>query len=198
MRPLARLLVPLLLSPLIAWPAHASNELNRCIGSDGTSIFTDKKCADVGAIERHDPPPVAGNIGNGVSRLQANACARKPEDLLHGIESAIQASDVNQIAAFYHWPGVSADGSVAIFKRLQALIDRPLLSIDLLYTQSPQDEYGYEIFNDQGRIDKAPGGEPQRHAYAVQVVQTRSANDSTPIRSALSLRRNVGCWWVQF
>jgi len=190
MRPIAQLLAQLLLplSMLIAWPAHASNQLNRCIGSDGTSIFTDKKCEDIGAVQRADPPPVAGNVGDNASKLRVRSCARSPEDLLYGIESAINARDVNQIAAFYHWPGISANGSVAIFKRLQSLIDRPVLSIDLLFPPAPHDEYGYDIVSSGG----------PRQAHGVQIVQSRSERDSTPIRSMLLLRRNVGCWWVQF
>jgi len=60
MRPAAPLLLQVLLAILIgvyARPALASNGLNRCIGSDGTSIFTDQKCEDIGAVQRIDPPP---------------------------------------------------------------------------------------------------------------------------------------------
>ena len=178
----------LLMIMVYARPAYAGNGLNRCIGSDGTSIFTDQKCEDIGAVQRADPAPVAGNLGNGFSRLRANACARKPEDLLHGIESAINAGDVNQIAAFYHWPGVSSLASGGIFQRLQRLVEHSVLSIDLLYAQAPHDQYDSELV-----IGNSP-----RRAYAVQIVQSRSERDSTPIRSALALRRNIGCWWVQF
>ena len=190
MRPTASLLLQSLLLLMIAVyarPAHASNGLNRCIGSDGTSIFTDQKCEDIGALQRADPAPVAGN-GNGFSRLRASACARKPEDLLYGIENAINAGDVNQVAAFYHWPGVSSAASLQIFQRLQRLVEHPVLSIDLLYAQTRHEEYDSEL-----ATDNLP-----RRAYAVQIVQSRSERDTTPIRSALALRRNIGCWWVQF
>ena len=162
--------------------------MNRCIGSDGTSIFTDQKCEDIGAVQRNDPPPVAGNVGDGFGRLRANMCARQPRELLDGVENAIHAGDVNQIAAFYHWPGVSSAASAAIFKRLQALVTHPLLSIDLIYSHAQQEDSGGAL-----RADVSP-----RRAYAVQIVQTRSERDGTPIRSALALRRNIGCWWVQF
>ena len=191
MRPKAPAQLQFLLLLMIvdcARPAYAGNGLNRCIGSDGTSIFTDQKCEDIGAVQRADPAPVAGNLGNGFSRLRANACARKPEDLLYGIESAINAGDVNQIAAFYHWPGVSSAASVGIFQRLQRLVEPPVLSIELLYARAPHDEY------DSNRVI----GNSPRRAYAVEVVQSRSQRDSTSIRSALALRTNIGCWWVQF
>ena len=191
MRPNVLAQLPFLLLLMIvvyARPAYAGNGLNRCIGSDGTSIFTDQKCEDIGAVQRADPAPLAGNLGNRFSRLGANACARKPEDLLNGIQSAINAGDVNQIAAFYHWPGVSSIASVEVFQRLQRLVEHPVLSIDLLYARVPHDEYDSEL---------VIGNWPRR-AYAVQVVQSRSERDSTPIRSALALRRNIGCWWVQF
>jgi len=186
-----------LLLVLCARTAHAGNGLNRCIGVDGTSIFTDQKCEDIGAVQRIDPPPLPGNPGNGF-RLRANACARKPDDLLHGLENAIRAADVNQVAAFYHWPGVSADGAVAILNRLQGLIDRPLLSIELLYSHRPQDESSVDEPGMVGSRDEMHDDAVPRQAYAVQIVQNRSQRDGTPIRSTLSLRRNIDCWWVRF
>ena len=190
MRPSAPLLLQFLLLMLMssAQSAHASNGLNRCIGSDGISIFTDQKCEDIGAVQRTDPAPVAGNMGNGFSRLQANACARKPGDLLRGVQNAINAGDVNQVAAFYHWPGVSSAASLQIFQHLQRLVEHPVLSIDLLYAQTAHNEYDSQL-----ATDNSP-----RRAYAVQILQSRSERDGTPIRSALALRRNIGCWWVQF
>jgi hypothetical protein len=181
--------LPLLLMLVFCAPtAHAQSVLNRCIGSDGTSIFTDQKCGDIGAIQRADPPPVAGNIGDGIGRPRVPACARRPEDLRDAIENAIRAGDVNRFAAFYHWPGVSSTDSAAIFKHLQALVARPLLSIDLQYPAVSRDEYGLEM-TDGSRL---------RRAFGVQIVQSRSERDATPIRSVLALRRNIGCWWVQF
>jgi hypothetical protein len=194
-----------LLFALCALPAHAGNGLNRCIAVDGTSIFTDQKCEDIGAMQRVDPPPLPGNLGNGF-RLHANACARKPDDLLHGLENAIRAADVNQVAAFYHWPGVSAEEAVAILNRLQELVGRPLLSIELLYAHRSQDETsgagpstgtGTGI-SARASVDDVQDEAVARKAYAVQIVQNRSQRDGTPIRSTLSLRRNIDCWWVQF
>ena len=196
--PLPAQILLLLLLALCERPAHAGNGLNRCIGVDGTSIFTDQKCEAIGAVQRMDPPPMAGNLGNGVGRLRANTCARKPEDLLHGLENAIHAADVNQVAAFYHWPGVTSDGAVTIFKRLQELIDHPLLSIELLYAHPSQDENSGYIIGADDRSDEIHDDAAPRHAYAVQIVQNRSERDGTPIRRTLSLHKNIGCWWVQF
>lgn len=186
MRPFVLLL--LLSIALCIRPAHASNGLNRCIGADGTSIFTDRKCEDIGAVQRADPAPVPGNTGESYSRLSASMCARQPDDLLAGIGNAIGAGDVNQVAAYYHWPGVSAEESITIFKRLQALVDHPLLSIDLQYSQAAGDELSHEL----------PGDAPPRRAYGVRILQIRSERDPTPIHSVLTLRRNIGCWWVRF
>ncbi len=205
MRPIILLLLLLLpLLALIAWPAHAGNGLNRCLGADGTSIFTDRNCADIGAVERVEPLPLPGNLGDDNGQLGINGCARNPGDLLRGLKSALDAGDVNRLAAFYHWPGVSTAASIAILKRLQALVDHPLLSVDLLYAQRSHDASGGadssngDTRGDDSDSDAIRDDPPHGQAYAVQIVLTHSGLDPAPVRNTLALRRNIGCWWVRF
>ena len=202
MRPIILLLLPLL--ALIARPAHAGNGLNRCLGADGTSIFTDRTCADIGAIERVEPLPLPGNVGDDNGQHGISACARNPGDLLRGLKNALDAGDVNRLAAFYHWPGVSTAASFAILKRLQALVDHPLLSVDLLYPHRSDDASGGgdssngDIRSGESDSDAVRDDPPPGQAYAVQIVLSQSGLDPAPIRNTLELRRNIGCWWVRF
>lgn len=182
--------VLILLALALAWShaAQAKGEIHRCEGANGINIFTDQKCEDIGAAPRADP------VSNGTSgpvnsaRLRVTSCPRTTQDLLYGIENAIAAGDVNQLAAFYHWPGTSASASERILKRLGALTERPLLSIDLLAPPPARDADGYEILV----------GGPERDAYGIQIIESASARDQTPARTTFSLHRNIGCWWVTF
>ena len=163
---------------------HAAT-LNRCIGADGVSIFTDQRCQDVGARVR----PEAASESRGMNRwrLHASGCAHTTADLLRGLKSAFDAGDVNQVAAFYHWPGISASESVRILDRLQALIDHPIESITLLRPQqAPASD-----------TDPAIASQPAE-ASALELVSTRSDNDTAPIRTDFALIQYMGCWWVHF
>lgn len=174
----------------LAWPrpAHAKGEIHRCEGAGGISIFTDQKCEDMGAVPRADPVGIGGPGSPNSARLRVSSCPRTTQDLLYGIENAIAAGDVNQLAAFYHWPGTSASGSTGILKRLDTLVGHPLLSIDLLAPAPARDADGYDILV----------GGPERDAYGIQIIETGSGRDQNAIRTTFSLHRNIGCWWVTF
>ena len=178
----------LVLLALVALPARA-NGLNRCIAAGGGSIFTDQSCEDIGATVRPEPIPTSGAVSTG--RLRVHGCSRTTGDLQYGLQSALAAGDVNQIASFYHWPGITTQRSVAILKRLQAIADHPLLSIDLIHpqqTQPPPDTDGYET------VATARHGE----AIGIQIVQTRSDTNAMPVRTVFALTQYLGCWWVHF
>ncbi|MEO8742246.1 MAG: hypothetical protein ABI365_03555 [Lysobacteraceae bacterium] len=164
--------------------AHAAT-LNRCIGADGISIFTDQRCQDIGASVRPEAAPESRASGRW--RLHANGCAHTSADLLRGLKSAFDAGDVNQVAAFYHWPGISAAGSILILNRLQALINHPIESIALIRPQQAPTP------------DTDPAITPQLvGATALELVTTHSDNDTTPVRTDFALVQYMGCWWVRF
>jgi hypothetical protein len=178
----------LVLLALVALPACA-NGLHRCIAAGGGSIFTDQICEDIGATARPEPAPTSDATSMG--RLRVHGCSRTTEDLQRGLQSALAAGDVNQLASFYHWPGITTIGSVAILKRLQAIAGHPLLAIDLIHPQQaqpPPDADGYET------VATARHGE----ASGIQIVQARSDTDATPKRTSFALTKYLGCWWVHF
>jgi hypothetical protein len=178
----------LILLALVALPACA-NGLHRCIAAGGGSIFTDQICEDIGATARPEPAPTSGAPSTG--RLRVHGCARTSEDLQRGLQSALAAGDVNQIASFYHWPGITTAGSVAILKRLQAISGHPVLSVDLIHPQQSQqapDADGYATV----------ASAQHREASGIQIVQSRSDTDDTPVRTSFALTQYLGCWWVHF
>ena len=178
----------LILLAIAALPAHASG-LHRCIGVDGGSIFTDQECADIGANTRPALVSASASEATTTSLSRARACAHSPDELVRGLRGAIAAGNVNQVAAFYHWPGVTSAGSEEILKHLLAITRRPLISVELLGQHAPH------TAADSRSLASA---EPPPEANAVELVQSRSATDATPMRSALALTQYMGCWWVHF
>ena len=174
--PGSRLLLSLLL--LVA-AASAQAQVRRCTATNGTTVFTDRRCQDIGAVEH---VPRASAVGG--ARLYRNACARNLQDLVYELTTAIDDRDVNRLAGVYQWTGVSTGTGYALMQRLDAIAQRPLVDIVPVYPASPGDEDDYY-----------PQATVRRRPIGLRLEQTL-ANGSTPSRTVLGLRRSFGCWWV--
>ena len=176
-----------LLVAFVAQPAHAAGT-NRCVGPDGHSVFTDQHCEDVGAVVRPEPAPLFGTGRAQRVHVHVHDCARTADDLHNGLEAALAAHDVNRIAGFYQWAGISSAESADILKRLQAIADRPLAAVHLVRRHQTTDENGYQT---------VASTQPSE-VVAIELVQTRSGNDPTPARTEFALTAYMGCWWIRF
>ena len=176
-----------------AWvPALA--QVRQCIAADGTMVYTDKQCADIGGRERPaDPVP---GVGGAAARYYRDSCARSVQDLAYSLSSAIQSGDVNRIAGFYDWSGMSTANGYRLMDRLQAIANRPLVDVQPVYAGGAN-AYGEDIV----RFDEATGAlltAPPRPPRLVGLrVEQTLANGSTPSRTVFSVRRKQGCWWVR-
>lgn len=161
----------------IAPPAAA--QVNTCLYADGSLVYTDQACASVGA----EPAP-KGTTPRLVPRYR-NACARDLPSLMIELSTAIEVGDVNQLAAFYQWRGMSTRAGYDVMDRLEAIANRPLVDIAPLYAES----------------HPAPGSLyfpplDARHPIGVRIEQTL-ANGLTPSTTTMHLARQAGCWWVR-
>ena len=175
---------------LLLMPNAAQAQVRRCAGPDGTLVFTDRKCEDVGATERVPRDALAG-----AGRMYRGGCSRNLQDLIYEMTAAIDSRDVNRLASLYHWVGMSSRGSYGVMGRLDGIAQRPLVDIVAL-----QPIRHIVVQNDDGtRSSVDPGYYPQASAnrtpVALRVEQTL-ANGITPSRTVFGLRRHLGCWWV--
>lgn len=177
-----RAFLPGLLALIATWAcapvAHA--QVRRCAGPDGTSIYTDRKCADIGAIER-----LPRTTGAGAARLYRTSCSRNLQDLVYELTTAIDSRDVNRLAGVYHWVGMSSRTGYAVMRQLDAIAKRPLVDIIPVAPASADGVDG--DYYPQAVVRRAPVG--------LRLEQTLG-NGSTPSRTVLGLRRHLGCWWV--
>jgi hypothetical protein len=170
---------------MAALPAQA-NGLHRCVDANGGPIFSDQPCENIGASVRPETAPASGAAGTG--RLHAHTCAHTAEGLLRGFKIAVATGDVNQLSAFYHWPGIGNAEADEILKRLQQIAGRPIVSAELVLPhQSP---------NASG--DPSLASAQTAEATAIELVQSRSGNDASPMHTTLALTQYLGCWWVHF
>ncbi|MEO6154879.1 MAG: hypothetical protein ABIP16_04025 [Thermomonas sp.] len=179
----------LLVIACLSHPAQA--QVRRCSAGDGTLIYTDRRCEDIGATERLYTPRISG-IGG--SRLNYS-CARSVQDLAYSLSSAIQSSDVNQLAGVYDWAGTSTSTGYRLMSRLDVIAKRPLVDVQPMFSGG-SDAYSDIIeFDEDGAVIQRPAIKPR--LIGLRVEQTLS-NGHTPSRTVFGLRKNLGCWWVHF
>lgn len=125
----------LVLSPIavLAAPTAAISGLNRCIGADGSTIFTDRPCDTVDAR----PAPVAPATPSSTSADElplARFCARIAKTLIQQVEAALASGDGNQLAALYDWRGSSNAGANAVMPRLEALAQSRVVAVTVAHS----------------------------------------------------------------
>ena len=203
----------LLLLCLYAAPA-AAQKVNRCTGADGTTVFSDRRCEDLGAIDRLPPRAAPSAASEGASGLYRPQCVRRLSELAQKIRTAVDARDVNPLSTLYWWNGVSDEAARRILDRLDAITQRPLLAIvPVLPDRSAQAAYPAARLPASGtlaavkqRTPDTTAGTPQAgdnaappraRATGLRLEQTLGSS-ATPTSTVLSRRRQYNCFWISF
>lgn len=188
----------LLLAAAACLPHAAQAQVRRCTSDDGNLVYTDRKCADIGATERIYSSGISGSSGI-MGRNANRGCSRSVQDLAYSVSSAIQANDVNQLAGLYDFSGASTSSGYRLMVRLGLIASRPLVDVQPMYAggyDPYSDPYaGIMEFDEDGAVVQRPAVKPR--LIGLRVEQTLS-NSSTPSRTVFGLRKNMGCWWVHF
>ncbi|MDO5505350.1 MAG: hypothetical protein Q4F49_03530 [Pseudoxanthomonas suwonensis] len=176
-----------------AMAQDSASSVRRCTAADGSTVFTDRACADIGATERL--PANRGTAAAHAGSLRRPGCARSVQDLVFEMTFAIDAGDVNRLAGVYHWVGMSSGGGIATMNRLQAIVQRPLVDIAPVFPAPPASE-DVTLSSFEQALDAAyRSASRPRRPTALRVEQTLG-NTSTPSRTVFGLRRHMDCWWV--
>jgi hypothetical protein len=188
---------------LFAGNAASAQDMHRCQRADGSVIYTDRLCepeqtekpaaSDAGTTPQ--PPARTGRTG----LPPPPACSRSPDDLLYSVRSAIDMKDVNQLVKSYHWVGVSQEQSESLLSRLDAMVDRPLLDVQLLYpepkTQAPSDMPEQGSSDTEDYTYQEP---PRTLPSALKVMQYKSSTATETVSTVFRLQRHYQCWWIRF
>lgn len=193
-----------------SWPRDAEAQIRRCSTPNGETLYTDKDCASIGAVERVQRGPAATGLG-GVRRV---GCARTLRDLTHEVTMAIDARDVNRLGAVYHWVGMDATSGDRVLDRLQVVVDRPLVDIVPVYARraAPSSTPATPVGDGEAGAEAAATPAPEASALApdpelypqtavrrapvgLRLVQTIGKSASS-VQTTFGLRRHLDCWWI--
>lgn len=115
---------------LSATPVAASAApVQRCVTAEGRTVFTDRRCEDIGAVSRIPVPGSRAGSTGATRRGYAGGCPRTLSALVGEIGGAVQAGDVNRLSSIYDWSGTSDAAARRILDRLEAVVERPLVDI---------------------------------------------------------------------
>ena len=188
---------------LLAGCAASAQDMHRCQRADGSVVYTDRLC-EPEQIEKPVPPPAAPAVPQSPRSGRAGlppppACSKSPDELLYSVRSAIDMKDVNQLVKSYHWVGVSQEQSESLLSRLDAMVDRPLLDVQLLYpepkTQAPSDMPEQGSSDTEDYTYQEP---PRTLPSALKVMQYKSSTATETVSTVFRLQRHYQCWWIRF
>lgn len=184
----------LLLATACFGPA-AAQDMRRCLLADGTVVHTDGQCAD-GQTEQPDTVP--GNVQTTPGRAgiaPPPGCSANAGELLFNVRVAVDSRDVNMLARSYHWPGLGDAQVESVLVRLEALVQRPLTDIRLLF---PFDAgTGYAADSSADAVDAGHPSAPQM-PIGLKLLQYASPTDNTLTATRFTLWRHFGCWWIRY
>ncbi|WP_334180115.1 hypothetical protein [Pseudoxanthomonas sp.] len=166
--------------------------VQRCTTMSGETVYTDKRCEDVGAMDRLPSTTTTAATG----ALYRGGCSRTLSDLVMQVSSAIQAQDVNRLAGVYHWTGTSDAGALRILDRLDVVVQRPLVDIvPIRPAPAPLlDAQGQVVDANQDGYYPQTASQRQR-PVGLRVVQTLK-NSATPADTIFGFRRAYNCFWI--
>lgn len=164
---------------LVSVPVPLQAQVNRCTTPDGIALYTDRRCADMGAVDS-----LQSQGGSGSGRLHRSGCARNVQDLVYEMTIAIDSGDVNRLAGVYHWAGMSGRAGYSVMSQLGAVVNRPLIDIVPIAAAGTGEDDGWQY------------PRTVHNPIALRVEQTL-ANTSTPSRTVFGMHRHFGCYWIK-
>lgn len=189
------------LEPLPGNSAANQGGLRRCVDASGVTIFTDRRCADLDALDARAPLRSV----QPVVPLRVRSCARNQDDLLAGVRAALENHDANRLADYYHWTGMGTAQGYQLMERLASFSERPVVDVQLVSgaTQHEYEEpaapflFGPQAGDEESPVELPPAPKP-RAARLLRVDQMRSDSDAESQVTFFHLLTNAGCWWMRF
>lgn len=171
-------------------PASAQEGVHRCIGPDGTPLFTDQPCASLKATPVQAAPRTSTAPAPNAPPPSAPPpilCAATVAELRQSVTDAFATRDPNRLAGLMLWEGAGRNAVVSDIRTLSALMKRPLLDFGEQSTDQAS-----------GDPDAPPAERPAAPPDHQLVVHTAADDGSgTPRETRFDIVRRSGCLWLR-
>jgi hypothetical protein len=186
-----RLLSVLLCLTLLAWalPAAAQNPIERCVGANGSPVFTDQPCA---ALQATALAPVAKPRGDSQPlEPPPILCAATRDELRQSVIDAFANHDANRLAGLMLWNGYGHGDAVADIRALGALVKQPLLGLG----PSRDPPLAGSDSGSDPLASAASAPAPASNQLVLQMAGNDGSGDPRELR--FDIVRHAGCLWLR-
>jgi hypothetical protein len=175
-----------LLSPCAG--AAAQTVIHRCMGANGTPVFTDRACSDLQAIPRQPPPRTPASAPAGGSGAPPPIlCAANFAQLKQAVIDAFALGDANRLAGLMLWEGEGHGAAVADIRALHALMQHPLVEVG-------PDAAGDPVLAEADTAASAPAvADPPE----LRVLTAAADGSGVPHETRFPVVRQSGCLWLR-
>ncbi len=180
-------------------PLHANDAvpvIYQCIAADGSPVYSDRRCASLGVVERtprripgrsvacitRNGEPCIERSSQAIRHLRLGCPARSPEGLRLAVGEALASGDFNALSGLYNFANHSGQGSAEVVRRLMRIAKRTASHVELV---EPALEYHYD------EVMPRPTGEP-----VLRVVQYLAGMSGPLTSDDFRLVPAAGCMWL--
>ncbi len=166
----------------------AQNPIHRCIGANGSPVFTDQPCDSMQATSV-TAVAKAADTTEPASPLPVT-CATGIGQLRQSVIDAFASHDANRLAGLMLWGGYDSSAVVADIRSLAALMRYPLLDLGPGDNPAPGASAADPF---------APDPPPAAPGPARQLVLHVAGNDAdgSPRELRFDIVRRSGCLWLR-
>jgi hypothetical protein len=190
MRPTTALLLLLIGCLLLvrATPVAAQNPIHRCIGANGSPVFTDQPCDSMQATSvTAAAKPADASQPAGPPQI---TCASDIGKLRQSVIDAFASHDANRLAGLMLWGGYGRGAAVADIRSLAALMRYPLLDMGPAEEPPSAGSSANPL-----ATDPAPAAPEPAHQLILHVAGNDA--DGNPRELRFDIVRRSGCLWLR-
>jgi hypothetical protein len=172
--------------------ALAPQPIYRCLGPDGSTMFSGTPC-NQDSLAQGALPEVAA-IGD---RTPLHLCPLDPDELRARVADAFLAHDINRLAGLMLWQGYGKRAAIARMQALSSAMRQGLLAIDLRSRASPLApvaEPGAFFGGDAGMAVRGNGPDLADGDAPVPTHLRISLDGGHEL--SLPIAGDHGCWWL--
>lgn len=181
---------------LLAWavPALAQTEIHRCIGANGSAVFTDQPCAALQATPVN--PGVRPGSDIPLAAPPPTLCAASLGTLRQSVIDAFASRDANRMAGLMLWSGYGRGAAIADIRSLGELMKQPLLDVGAPDDPASSDDPRAPATATSGAPPDIPHDPPPANT---QLVLHTAGNDSSgsPHQLRFNVVSRAGCLWLR-